>query len=146
MSAADAFKEKIVRLLAEGKDGATENEIRKTEKEALHEAIDLQLGRREGRMAEAIFQGDTGKLWDLIAAAIENWFIYHFDLNREDAGKMRGRHAVNIKKEEPRRANDDNVKDGPNVVDGDNKNGRWMSRAGKRSMQANRLINVARRM
>ena len=32
MSAADAFEEKIVRLLAEGKDGATENEIRKTEK------------------------------------------------------------------------------------------------------------------
>ena len=84
MSVADAFEEQIVRLLAEGKDGATENEIRKTEKEALHEAIDLQLDRREGRMAEAIFQSDTGKLWDLITAAIENGFISHLNLNRED--------------------------------------------------------------
>ena len=72
MSAADAFEEKIVRLLAEGTDGATENEIRKAEKKALHEAIDQQLDQREGRMAEAIFQGDTGKLWDLITAAIGN--------------------------------------------------------------------------
>ena len=76
-----------MRLLAEGKDGATENEIRKAEKKALRGAIDQQLDQIEGRMAEAIFQGDTGKLWGLITAAIENVFISHLDLNREDAGK-----------------------------------------------------------
>ena len=97
-------------------------------------------------MAEAIFQGGTGKLWDLITAAIEHGFVSHLDLNRGEAGKMRGRNAVAINKEEPRTTNDDNVKDGPNVVDADNKKGRWMSRAGNHSMQASRLINVARRM
>ena len=62
MSAADAFEERVERMVEEGKDGAKENEIRKAEKRTLHVAIDHQLEQREGRMTEAIFQGDTGKL------------------------------------------------------------------------------------
>ena len=65
MSASDAFEEKVERMVEEGKDGAKENEIRKAEKQALHVAIDHQLEQREGRMTEAILQGDTGKLWGL---------------------------------------------------------------------------------
>ena len=64
-------------MTEEGKDGAKENEIRKAEKRALHVAIDQQLDQREGRMTGASFQGDTGKLWDLITAAIEHGFIHH---------------------------------------------------------------------
>ena len=59
---------------------------------------------------------------------------------------MRGRNVVKIKKEEPRKSSEEAIKDDQNVVDGENKKGRWLSRAGKHSMQANRLINMARRM
>ena len=70
-------------------------------------------------------------------------------MNREDAGKLRGRNVVRIKAMEPRstnKGNDGEEKDEPKAIDGENKKGRWLSRAGKHSMQANRLINVARRM
>ena len=46
MSAADAYEEKVERLVEEGKDGAQENEIRRAEKQALHDAIDHQLEQR----------------------------------------------------------------------------------------------------
>ena len=72
MSAAEAFDGQVERTIGEGKEGAKENEVRKVEKQALHKAIDDQLELREGRMTEAILQGDTDKLWDLITAAIEN--------------------------------------------------------------------------
>ena len=127
MSAADAFEEKIARLTEEGKDGAKENETRKAEKEALHEAIDQQLYQREGRMAEAVLQGDTAKLWGLITAAIESGFIHHLGLSREDAGKTRGRNVVKIKTMEPRssnKANEGEEKDEPKAIDGENKKGR----------------------
>ena len=51
-------------------------------------------------MTEAIHQGNTEKLWDLVAAAIENGFIVHLGLNREDASKMRGRNVVRIRTNE----------------------------------------------
>ena len=70
------FGENVLRLTEECKDGAKENEIRKAEQKALHVAIDQQLDQREGRMIDAVFQGDTGKLWDLITAAIEHGFIH----------------------------------------------------------------------
>lgn len=114
------------------------------EKDALHKAIDQQLEQREGRLTEAILQGDTGKLWDLITAAIENGFINHLSLNRKEAGKLRGRNVVKIKDEEPRKTKENTAEQ--NVVDGDNAKGRWVSRAGKHCAQANRLINIARRM
>ena len=91
-------------MVEEGKDGAKENEIRKAEKQALHVAIDHQLEQRDGRMTEAILQGDTGKLWELITAAVGNGFIHHLDLNREDASKMRGRNVVRIKANEAMKA------------------------------------------
>ena len=148
-SAAEAFEERIEQMAKEGKNDLKENQVRKAEKKALHEAIDEQLEQREGRMMEAILQGNTEKLWGLIAAAIENGFIAHLGLNREEASKMRGRNVVRI------RANDGSTlsqKDDreeekeEQAVDGKNKKKRWLSRAGKHAMQANRLINIARRM
>ena len=62
---------------------------------------------------------------------------------------MRGRNVVRIRTVEPRSTNggnDGGEKDEPKAIAGENKKGRWLSRAGKHSMQANRLINVARRM
>ena len=100
-------------------------------------------------MIEAIFQGDTGKLWDLITAAFENGIIHYLDLNREDASRMRGRNAVNIKSSDKLKpvANDvaRMMEESEAAVD-KNKKKRWLSRAGKHSMQANRLICIARRM
>ena len=57
-------------------------------------------------MAEAVLQGDTAKLWDLITAAIGGGFIHHLGLIREDAGNMRGRNVVNIKKVETQKGDD----------------------------------------
>ena len=149
MSAADAFEEKVARICEEKKEGGNENKIRHDEKQALHDAIDHQLEKREGRMTEAIFQGDTGKLWDLITAAFENGIIHYLDLNREDASRMRGRNAVNIKSSDKLKpaANDAArmMEESEAAVD-KNKKKRWLSRAGKHSMQANRLICIARRM
>ena len=136
-------------MVEEGKDGAKEHEIRKAEKQALHVAIDHQLEQREGRMTEAILQGDTGKLWGLITAAIEHGFIHHLGLNREDASKMRGRSVVRIKTNDPLKTSGGDVgkvRAEPRAIDRKNKKKRWLSRAGKHSMQASRLINVARRM
>ena len=96
-------------------------------------------------MTEAIFQGDTGKLWDLITASIEHGFIHHLDLSREEASKMRGRNVVRIRTVDPPSTNVE-VREEPTAVDGKDKKKRWLSRAGKHSMQANRLINVPRRM
>ena len=97
MSAADAFEEKLERMIEEGKEGAKENEIRKAEKQALHKAIDDHLEIREGRMIEAILEGTTDKMWDLITASVEKGFISHLGLNREEAGTMRGRNVVRIR-------------------------------------------------
>ena len=69
-------------------------------------------------MTEAILQGDTGKLWDLITAAGENGFINHLGLNREDASKMRGRNVVRIKASEVMKARLD---DDGEPIDGTNK-------------------------
>ena len=49
---------------------------------------------------EAIHQGQAEKLWDLIAASIENGFISHLGLDRKEASKMRGRNAVRIRTNE----------------------------------------------
>ena len=119
-SACDAFEEKVARMVEEGKDGAKENETRKAETQALRLAIDQQLEQRECRMSNAIFQGDTGKLWDLITAAIENGFIHHLGLDREDASKMRGRSVVRIKTIDPLSSNGGNcgeVREEPRVID-----------------------------
>ena len=65
-SAAEAFEERVERITKETKESkgeANENEVRKAEKTALHKAIDEQLEQREGRMTEAILQGQAEKLW-----------------------------------------------------------------------------------
>ena len=92
MSASEAFEEKVERLVEEAKNGAKEDEIRRAEKQALHKAIDEQLQQRECRMTEAIHQGDIGKLWDLITAAVGNGFIYHLGLN----AKVRARYGAGM--------------------------------------------------
>ena len=51
-------------------------------------------------MTEAIHRGQAEKLWDLIAASIENGFISHLGLDRKEASKMRGRNAVRIRTNE----------------------------------------------
>ena len=160
-SAAEAFEERIEEMMKENKD-LNENEVRRKEKDALHQAIDEQISLREWRMSLAVNQSNADKLWDLIAAAIENGFTKHFGLVGEDASKMRGRNVVRIRTEEggdksrrmSRKPDDGQAEDnpGPNASDrsgpkkdrSDKK--RWLSRAGKHATQANRLINVARRM
>ena len=72
-------------------------------------------------MAEAVLQGDTAKLWDLITAAIEGGFIHHLGLNPEDAGKMRGRNLVKNKKVEPQKGDDGKDKCDLNAIDGEQK-------------------------
>ena len=75
-------------------------------------------------MTEAIFQGDTGKLWDLVTAAIGNGFIHHLGLNREDASKMRGRNVVRIKTNEPMKTSGGDTGESweePKAIDGKNK-------------------------
>ena len=62
---------------------------------------------------------------------------------------MRGRNVVRIKANEVMKAScggDGEIREEPTAIDGKNKKKRWLSRAGKHAMQANRLINVARRM
>ena len=98
-SAAEAFEEAIEEKIKDNKD-LNENEVRRNEKNALRQAIDDQISPREWRMSLAVKQGNADKLWDLIAAAIENGFIKHFGLAGEDASKMRGRNVVRIRTEE----------------------------------------------
>ena len=100
-------------------------------------------------MTEAILQGQTEKLWGLIAASIENGFISHLGLGRKEASKMRGRNVVRIRTNEgiaESQKSRSDQKEGEQAVDGVDKKKRWLSRAGKHATQANRLINIARRM
>ena len=98
MGAAEAFEEGIEAKMKNKKD-LNENEGRRNEKKALHQAIDEQITLREWRMALAVYQGNADKLWDLIAAAIENGFIKYLGLTGQDASKMRGRNVVRIRTE-----------------------------------------------
>ena len=62
---------------------------------------------------------------------------------------MRGRNVVRIKADEVMEASFGDASElgeEAKAIDGKNKKKRWLSRAGKHSMQANRLISVARRM
>ena len=100
-------------------------------------------------MTEAILQGQAEKMWDLITASIENGFISHLGLDRKEASKMRGRNAVRIRTNEgiaESQKHRSDQKEVEQAVDGVSKKKRWQSRAGKHATQANRLINIARRM
>ena len=144
-SASDAFEATIAEKLEEDKKN-NENDVRKAEKAKLHEAMDKQVGRRKHRLEYAVHEGDTAKLWDLIAAAMEGGFIDHFGLEGKEASKMKGRNAVSVKTQSKevrtKEVNEDSKKASG---DGGNYKG-WNRRAGKHTTQANRLINVARRM
>ena len=63
---------KIANKLEEDKS-LNEHEIRKAEKSELHKAMGEQVHKRKHRLEHAAYTGDTAKLWDLIAAAME-WF------------------------------------------------------------------------
>ena len=146
-SAAEAFEQRIDDKIKDNKD-LNENEVRRNEKNALHQAIDDQISLREWRMSLAVKQGNADKLWDLIAAAIENGFIKHLGLAGEEASKMRGRNVVRIRTKDDGgktrrpspKCHDEDVP-GSSASDltgpkGDkNEKKRWLSRAGKHGPQ-----------
>ena len=95
-------------------------------------------------MALARHSKDTTRMWDLVAAAVEQANIQFHKLQGKDAKKMRGRSKITFEKQ---------VKNMLQGTEGEPDETEFVTRANwlrrlaqEHAAQGNRLINVARRM
>ena len=110
----------------------------------MHEHMDQQMEMRKHRMALARRCMDTTRMWDLVAAVVEQANIQLHELQGKDAKKMRGRSKITFEKQ---------VKSMLQGIEGEPEEkdfatrADWLRRlAQEHAAQGNRLINVSRRM
>lgn len=136
-------------LGADAEEGAKctdkdENFFRKELKKELHTLMDEQIQNRQHRFKQAILSKDTNRIWQLIAAAVEQANIAFNHLRGKDATKMQGRSKITRKKREK-----DILQgiDAEHIDDELATKADWLRNiAGEHMAQGNRLTNVARRM
>ena len=77
-----------------------ENHFRKEFKKELHSLMDEQIQKRQHRFGQAIHSKDTTRIWQLIAAAVEQANIAFNHLRGKEATKMQGKSKITLKKHE----------------------------------------------
>ena len=98
---AEAFEEAVsakVKQSREADPGGedTAHDVRAAEKSFLHLLMDKQLEERKFRIEDAIANGDTDRIWQLVVAAIETAFVQYLDLSESQAQHMIGRAHVQV--------------------------------------------------
>jgi hypothetical protein len=120
------------------------SKIRKKHLDELHKLMDDQIEKRDWRFQLAVFQSNTTRQWQLIAAAVEEANIIFHKLTGRDATKMRGRSKVSFKSK-----NKDALKglERNEDLEEEVEIAKWMQRqAGEHAKLGNKLVNTARRM
>ena len=112
--------------------------------QVLHEAMDRQIDRRKHRLNHAHMHRNTSRMWDLIAAVVEEANIEVHGLKDAAATKMRGRSRITVKKRNK------SILDGIDQLDQSAESAsraNWLRAvAGTHARMGNRLVNIARRM
>ena len=122
----------------------TEDEVRKELKHELHKLMDEQIEQRQHRLKHVEHSKDTTRIWQLIAAAVENANIAFHGLQGNEAKRMQGRSKITFRER------------GKDILQGleeeccdDDLAARadWLRTiADEHAAQGNRLTNTARRM
>ena len=138
-NAADAIRDHIDEAVKGVEEGKATADARKAHMQRLHAMMEAEMSERQTRFEEAGRMKDASRMWDLITAVAEASFVKFLGLQGRDAMRMRGRSKVTITTQQD--------KCEPVVQKECTRRGQELKRnAGRHFAQANRLINVARRM